>query len=92
MIHHNLVHCSSSELVTHSPITPHLTYVSSSSSAKLNVVAAIGIDGCFGDEATKNISASKKTSLVIGGHGRTRTTTGWLIVKHGRKFYQIEIL
>ena len=91
MIHYTLVHCSSSELVTHSPITPHLTYASSSS-AKLNVVAAIDVDGCFGDEATKNISASKKTSLVIGGHGRTLTTTGWLIVKHGRKFYQIEIL
>ena len=91
MIHYTLVHCSSSELVTQSPITPHLMYVSSSL-AKLNIVAAIGVDGCFGDEATKNISASKKTSLVIGGHGRTLTTTGWLIVKHGRKFYQIEKL
>ena len=91
MIHHTLIHCSSSELVTHSPITPHLTYISSSS-AKLNVVAAIRVDGCFGDEATKNISASKKASLVIGGHGRTLTTTGWLVVKHGRKIYQIEKL
>ena len=62
MIHHTLVHCSSSELVTHSPIKPHLT------------------------------SASKPTSFVIGGHGRTLTTTGWLIVEHGSKFYQIEKL
>ena len=85
MIQHTLAHCNSSELVTQSPITPHLMYVSSSL-AKLNVVAAIGVHGCFGDEVTKNISASKKTSLVIGGHGRMLTTTGWLIVNMAENF------
>ena len=91
MIHHILVHLSSSELVIHSPVTPHLTYVSSSS-VKLNVVAAIGVDGYFGGEVAKIISACTPTSFVIGGHGRMLTTTGWLIVKRGGKSYQIEKL
>ena len=56
----------------------------------MNFVAAIGVDGCFGDEAAKNISACTPSSFVIGGHGHMFTTTGLLIVKHGGKSYQIE--
>ena len=59
---------------------------------KLIVVAAIDVDGHFGDEAGKNISASTPTFFVIGGHGRMFTTSGLLIVKCRGKSYQIKKL
>ena len=59
-----------------------------SSSVKLNVVAATGVDSCFGDEAAKNMSACIPTSIITGGSGCMLTIVGLLIVKRGSKPYQ----
>ena len=91
MIHHTLVHYSSSELVTQSPITPHLMYVSSSS-AKLNVVTTIGVDGCFGDEATKTYQLLRKPLKQLVDLAVRLLPLAGLIVKHGRQLYQKEKL
>ena len=87
MIHHTLVHCSSSELVTQSPITPHLMYVSSSLT-KLNIVAAVGVDGCFGDEVTKTYQLLRKPLKQLVDMAVRLLPLAGLIVKHGRKLYQ----
>ena len=39
----------------------------------------VGVDGCFGDDAAKNMS----TSIVTSGSGYMFTDTGWLMVKRG---------
>ena len=45
-------------------------------------VTGVGVDGCFGDDAAKNMSACMPTSFVTSGSGCMFTDTGWLLVKH----------
>lgn len=59
-----------------------MIYVTSSS-VKLNLVAVTDVDGCFGDEAAKNMSACMPISFVMGGSGHMLTHTGQLLVKRG---------
>ena len=82
MTHHALVHWKLSISATFIDYTK--PYVSSSS-VKLKVVAAtgVGVDGCFGDDTAKNMSACMPTSIVAGGAGFMLTSVGGLIVKHG---------
>ena len=71
MNHHVLVHCTSYKFITYT--TSHV----SSSSVKLNVVAATGVDveGCYGDEEAKDMFTCMPTSFVTGGPGHMLTTT-----------------
>ena len=87
MTHHALVHWKLSISTTFIDYTKSYA---SSSSVKLKVVAAtgVGVDGCFGDDAVKNMSACMPTSIVAGGAGFMLTSVDGLIVKHGSISWQ----
>ena len=75
MTHHTLVHWKLSLSAT------FIDYIKSyvtSSSVKLKVVTATGdnVDGCFGDDAAKNMSACLSTSIVTGVAGFMLTSVG----------------
>ena len=82
MTHHALVHW---KLSISTIFTDYTKSYISSSSVKLKVVAAtgVGVDGCFGDDAAKNMLACMPTSIVAGVAGFMLTSVGELIIKHG---------
>ena len=57
-------------------------------SIKVNVVAATGGDGFYGDKEAKNSQLCMPTSFVTGGSDHKLTSTDWLIVTHESKSYQ----
>lgn len=70
MNHHALVQCSSLKFTSYT--ASHML----SLSIKVNVVAATGGDGFYGDKEAKNSQLCMPTSFVTGGYGHMLTTTG----------------